>query len=180
MLNASSWLTAAAARHSEPGVPPAAKVLTLPALRRRLAGHRRAGKRIVFTNGVFDLLHPGHLRYLRAARRLGDLLVVGLNSDRSVRRLAKGPDRPLVRERDRAEMLAGLEMVDYVSVFSQDTPYALIEAIAPDVLVKGGDWSVEQIVGADLVLARGGIVKSLRFAAGYSTTALLQRIRGCP
>ncbi len=178
MLNASSWLTAAPARHIDPVVP--TKVLALPALRRRLTTQRRAGKRIVFTNGVFDLLHPGHLRYLRAARRLGDLLVVGVNSDRSVRRLAKGPDRPLVRERDRAEMLAGLEMVDYVSVFSQDTPYALIEAIAPDVLVKGGDWSVEQIVGADLVLARGGIVKSLRFAAGYSTTALLQRIRGCP
>jgi D-beta-D-heptose 7-phosphate kinase/D-beta-D-heptose 1-phosphate adenosyltransferase len=149
-------------------------------LRRRLATLRRAGKRIVFTNGVFDLLHPGHLRYLRAARRLGDVLVVGLNSDRSVRRLAKGPDRPLVRERDRAEMLAGLEMVDYVSVFSQDTPHALIAAIAPDVLVKGGDWSVEQIVGADLVLARGGVVKSLRFAPGYSTTALLQRIRRSP
>ena len=154
------------------------KVLPLPALRRRLATLRRAGKRIVFTNGVFDLLHPGHLRYLRAARRLGDVLVVGLNSDRSVRRLAKGPDRPLLRERDRAEMLAGLEMVDYVSVFSQDTPQALIAAIAPDVLVKGGDWSVDQIVGADLVLARGGVVKSLRFAPGYSTTALLQRIRG--
>jgi len=171
-------LTAAPARHSDPGVP--TTVLALPALRRRLATLRRAGKRIVFTNGVFDLLHPGHLRYLRAARRLGDVLVVGLNSDRSARRLAKGPDRPLVRERDRAEMLAGLEMVDYVSVFSQDTPYALIAAIAPDVLVKGGDWSVEQIVGADLVLARGGVVKSLRYAPGYSTTALLQRIRRSP
>lgn len=153
------------------------KVLTLPTLRRRLAAHRRAGQRVVFTNGVFDLLHPGHVRYLRAAKRLGDVLVVGLNSDRSVRRLAKGPERPLVRERDRAEVLAALEMVDYVTIFGQDTPYELIEALRPDVLVKGGDWSVERIVGADLVLARGGRVKSLRFAPGYSTTTLVDRMR---
>jgi D-beta-D-heptose 7-phosphate kinase/D-beta-D-heptose 1-phosphate adenosyltransferase len=160
-----------------PQRPPASKILALPALRRRLAAQRRAGRRIVFTNGVFDLLHPGHVRYLRAARRLGDLLVVGLNSDRSVRRLEKGPDRPLVRQGDRAEVLAALEMVDYVTLFGQDTPYALIAAIAPDVLVKGGDWNVERIIGADLVLARGGRVRSLRFAPGYSTTALLRRIR---
>jgi len=153
------------------------KVLTLPTLRRRLAAQRRAGQRVVFTNGVFDLLHPGHVRYLRAAKRLGDVLVVGLNSDRSVRRLAKGPERPLVRERDRAEVLAALEMVDYVTIFGQDTPYALIRALQPDVLVKGGDWTVDRIVGADLVLARGGRVKSLRFAPGYSTTALVERMR---
>ncbi|HSP95865.1 MAG TPA: D-glycero-beta-D-manno-heptose 1-phosphate adenylyltransferase [Candidatus Dormibacteraeota bacterium] len=153
------------------------KVLALPALRRRLAAHRRAGERIVFTNGVFDLLHTGHVRYLRAAKRLGDILVVGLNSDRSVRRLEKGPERPLVRGRDRAEVLAALEMVDYVTIFGADTPYDLIKALRPDVLVKGGDWSVDHIVGADLVLARGGIVKSLRFAPGYSTTALVDRIR---
>lgn len=152
------------------------KVLALPALRRRLAGHRRAGQRIVFTNGVFDLLHPGHVRYLRAARRLGDLLVVGLNSDRSVRRLAKGPERPVVRERDRAEVLAALEMVDYVVIFGQDTPYELIEALRPDVLVKGGDWTVDRIVGADLVQARGGTVESLRFAPGYSTTGIVRKI----
>jgi D-beta-D-heptose 7-phosphate kinase/D-beta-D-heptose 1-phosphate adenosyltransferase len=152
-------------------------VLALPALRRRLAAHRRAGQRIVFTNGVFDLIHPGHVRYLRAARRLGDLLVVGLNSDRSVRRLEKGPERPLVKERDRAEVLAALEMVDYVVVFGQDTPYEVIKALRPDVLVKGGDWTVDRIVGADLVLARGGRVKSLRFAPGYSTTSLVERIR---
>ena len=153
------------------------KVLALPALRRRLAAHRRAGERIVFTNGVFDLLHTGHVRYLRAAKRLGDILVVGLNSDRSVRRLEKGPERPLVRGRDRAEVLAALEMVDYVTIFGADTPYDLIKALRPDVLVKGGDWTVDRIVGADLVLARGGIVKSLRFAPGYSTTALVDRIR---
>jgi D-beta-D-heptose 7-phosphate kinase/D-beta-D-heptose 1-phosphate adenosyltransferase len=153
------------------------KILALPALRRRLTTHRRAGDRVVFTNGVFDLLHPGHVRYLRAAKRLGDVLVVGVNSDRSVRRLAKGPERPLVRERDRAEVLAALEMVDYVAIFDDDTPYDLITATQPDVLVKGGDWTVDRIVGADIVLARGGKVKSLRFAPGYSTTKLVDRIR---
>ncbi|MBX3027473.1 D-glycero-beta-D-manno-heptose 1-phosphate adenylyltransferase [bacterium] len=151
-------------------------ILSLPALRRRLAADRRAGRRVVFTNGVFDLLHPGHVRYLRAARRLGDVLVVGLNSDRSARRLHKGPGRPLVRARDRAEVLAALEMVDYVTIFDQDTPYELIRAAQPDVLVKGGDWTVDRIVGADLVLARGGSVKSLRFAPGYSTTRLVETI----
>ena len=154
-----------------------AKLLPLPALRRRLATHRRAGRRIVFTNGVFDLLHPGHVRYLRAARRLGDLLVVGVNSDRSARRLGKGPRRPLVGARDRAEVLAALEMVDYVTVFDQATPYELIRALQPDVLAKGGDWRIDRIVGAELVLARGGVVKSLPFAKGYSTTRLLGRMR---
>lgn len=153
------------------------KLLALPALRRRLAAHRRAGERIVFTNGVFDLLHPGHVRYLRAARRLGDVLVVGVNSDRSVRALGKGPERPLVHARDRAEVLGGLEMVDYVTIFDQDTPYELIGAVQPDVLVKGGDWTVDAIVGADLVLARGGRVRSLPFASGYATTNLVRRIR---
>ena len=156
---------------------PSAKFLPLPALRRRLAVLRRAGKRIVFTNGVFDLLHPGHVRYLRRARQLGDVLVVGLNGDRSARRLGKGADRPLVTARDRAEVMAALEMVDYVTVFGADTPRALIHALQPDVLVKGGDWPIDQIVGADEVLARGGRVLSLPFAPGYSTTALLVRAR---
>jgi rfaE bifunctional protein nucleotidyltransferase chain/domain len=138
---------------------------------------RRAGRRVVFTNGVFDLLHPGHVRYLRDAKRLGDVLVVGLNSDRSVLRLGKGADRPLVGQRDRAEVLAALEMVDYVVAFDADTPYELIRAVQPDVLVKGGDWTVDRLVGADLVLARGGVVKSLPFAKGYSTTRLIERAR---
>jgi rfaE bifunctional protein nucleotidyltransferase chain/domain len=146
-------------------------------LRRRLAALRRAGRRIVFTNGVFDLLHPGHVRYLRRARQLGDVLVVGLNDDRSARRLGKGANRPLVTARDRAEVIAALEMVDYVTVFGEDTPYAVIRALQPDVLVKGGDWTVDRIVGADVVLARGGRVRSLPFAPGYSTTALLTRAR---
>jgi rfaE bifunctional protein nucleotidyltransferase chain/domain len=131
----------------------------------------------VFTNGVFDLLHPGHVRYLRAAKRLGDVLVVGLNSDRSARRLAKGPGRPVVQHRDRAEVLAALEMVDYVVVFTADTPYELIRAVQPDVLVKGGDWTVDRIVGADVVHARGGTVKSLPFAKGYATSALIDRMK---
>jgi D-beta-D-heptose 7-phosphate kinase/D-beta-D-heptose 1-phosphate adenosyltransferase len=152
------------------------KILTRAALSRRLAALRRAGKRIVFTNGCFDLIHPGHVRYLRAARRLGDVLVVGLNSDRSVRRLAKGPGRPLVSEGDRAEVLAALEMVDFVTLFAEDTPLDLIRRVRPDVLVKGGDWSEERIVGADVVRAGGGSVRSLPFAPGYSTTRLIRRI----
>jgi len=150
------------------------KVLPRSRLQRRLQRLRREGKRIVFTNGCFDLIHPGHVRYLRAAKRLGDVLVVALNSDRSVRRL-KGPGRPLVPQHDRCEVVAALEMVDYVTVFSEDTPYALIQALTPDVLVKGGDWRPNQIVGADIVRARGGTVRSLPFARGYSTTRLVRR-----
>ena len=150
------------------------KVLTRSELQRRLQKVRRAGKRIVFTNGCFDLIHPGHVRYLRAAKGLGDVLVVALNSDSSVRRL-KGPGRPLVLQRDRCEVVAALEMVDYVTVFGEDTPYRLIKELAPDVLVKGGDWKPDQIVGADLVRARGGTVRALPFARGYSTTKLVRK-----
>jgi len=153
------------------------KILTWSALRRRLAAWRRRGARVVFTNGCFDLLHPGHVRYLRAARRLGDVLVVGVNSDASVRRL-KGPTRPIVPGAARCEVLAALEMVDAVVLFDQDTPYELIALVQPDVLVKGGDWRPDQIVGADIVRARGGRVRALRFAPGHSTSALVARIRG--
>jgi D-beta-D-heptose 7-phosphate kinase/D-beta-D-heptose 1-phosphate adenosyltransferase len=156
----------------------AGRVLTPATLARRLAAARRAGQRVVFTNGCFDLIHPGHVRYLAAARALGDLLVVGINSDASVRRLDKGADRPLVRERDRAEVVAALAAVDYVCLFGEDTPLELIRALRPDVLVKGGDWPADKIVGADLVRARGGTVRSLPFAPGYSTTDLVDRIRG--
>jgi D-beta-D-heptose 7-phosphate kinase/D-beta-D-heptose 1-phosphate adenosyltransferase len=152
------------------------KVLTRRTLARHLRGSRRQGKRIVFTNGCFDLIHPGHVRYLRAAKRLGDVLVVGLNSDASVRRL-KGPSRPLVPQRERCEVMAALEMVDYVTVFGEDTPYNLIQQVRPDVLVKGGDWRPNQIVGVDIVRAHGGVVRSLRFAPGYSTTRLVETIR---
>lgn len=130
----------------------------------------------MFTNGCFDLIHPGHVRYLRAAKKLGDVLVVALNSDASVRRL-KGPTRPLVSQRDRCEVMAALEMVDYVTVFGEDTPYKLIGILQPDVLVKGGDWAPDQIIGADVVRARGGTVRALPYARGYSTTKLAEKIR---
>ncbi len=146
-------------------------------LKRRLDHLRAAGRRVVFTNGCFDLLHPGHVRYLAEARQLGDVLVVGVNTDASVRRLNKAPNRPINPESDRAEVLAALASVDFVTLFDDDTPLALIHLLEPDVLVKGGDWRPDQIVGADFVHARGGEVRSLPFAEGYSTTNLLDRIR---
>jgi rfaE bifunctional protein nucleotidyltransferase chain/domain len=138
---------------------------------RRLAG--RGG--VVFTNGCFDILHPGHVDYLQRARAMGDCLVVGLNSDASVRRL-KGPRRPVNDEGSRAMVLAALACVDYVVVFEEDTPYELIGAIVPDVLVKGGDWSVDRIVGRDIVERAGGRVFSIPLLAGYSTTGIVDRI----
>ena len=147
------------------------------ALRAVLAPRRGAGARIVFTNGCFDLLHPGHVRYLTAARALGDLLVVGLNDDASVRRL-KGPGRPVLRVEERAEVLAGLAAVDHLVVFAADTPRALIAALAPDVLVKGADWAADDIVGRDEVLAHGGQVERIAIVPGVSTTDILRRIRG--
>lgn len=153
---------------------PPTKIRKPKALTAELRRLRRQGCRVVFTNGCFDLLHPGHVRYLRAARRLGDVLVVALNDDASVRRL-KGAGRPLVPADDRCEMIAALEMVDYVTVFGEDTPYETIRLLQPDVLVKGGDWAPDRIVGADLVRERGGRVRALRFAKGYSTTLLARR-----
>ena len=138
--------------------------------------HSLAGKKIVFTNGCFDLLHPGHVDYLERAKALGDILVVGLNSDSSVRRL-KGDERPINTEIDRGRVLAGLWCVDFIIIFNEDTPYNLIKAIEPDVLVKGGDWPIEKIVGRDIVQARGGEVKSLEFLPGYSTTAIIEKIK---
>ncbi len=154
-----------------------AKVLSASQLTAALADQRRDAKRIVFTNGCFDLLHPGHVRYLAEARALGDLLVVALNTDASVRRLGKGGDRPIVGENDRATVVAALAAVDYVTFFDEDTPLELIRTLRPDVLVKGGDWEPEKIVGADVVRANGGEVHSLPFAAGYSTSDLIDRIR---
>lgn len=138
---------------------------------------RAADGTVVFTNGVFDLLHPGHVRYLRDARTLGDALIVGVNSDRSVRAI-KGPDRPVNAEQERAEVLRGLVSVDAVVIFDEDTPHAVIRVIQPDVLVKGADWGSADIVGRDVVEARGGRVVRLAVAPGHSTTALLQRVRG--
>ncbi len=140
-----------------------------------LADHRAAEAVVVFTNGCFDILHPGHVDYLARARALGTCLVVGLNSDASVARL-KGPTRPVNDQRSRARVLAALECVDYVIIFDEDTPQVLIQRVRPDVLVKGGDWSVENIVGRDLVEARGGRVLSIPLLPGHSTSAIIERI----
>jgi D-beta-D-heptose 7-phosphate kinase/D-beta-D-heptose 1-phosphate adenosyltransferase len=141
-----------------------------------LAPRRAAGDRIVFTNGCFDLLHPGHVRYLGAARARGDVLVLGLNGDASVRRL-KGAGRPILAAPERAEVLAGLAAVDHVIVFDEDTPRELIAAIGPDVLVKGADWALDDIVGRAEVEARGGRVERVDVVPGVSTTELIRRIR---
>jgi len=137
---------------------------------------RAAGKTVVFTNGCFELLHPGHTRYLASARALGDFLIVAVNSDRSVRAL-KGPKRPVVPEDQRAELLAALAFVDSVLVFDEDTPLSVIRRLVPDILVKGGDWPEERIIGADLVKTAGGIVKRIPFVEGFSTTRLIQEIQ---
>ena len=142
-----------------------------------VASERSRGRVIVFTNGVFDILHPGHVRYLRDARALGDLLIIGVNSDRSVKALAKAPDRPINNEAERAEVLAALASVDAVVIFDEDTPHAIISAVQPDILVKGADWGENAIVGRDVVEARGGRVVRIALAEGYSTTSLIERIR---
>jgi D-glycero-beta-D-manno-heptose 1-phosphate adenylyltransferase len=156
------------------------RVVTFPQLQTELTTRRnmspRKPPRVVFTNGVFDILHVGHARYLKDARALGDLLVVGLNSDSSVKTLGKGDDRPIQTESDRAELLAHLAAVDFVIVFNESTAENLIEQVVPDVLVKGGDWKPEQILGSKFVLARGGEVKSLPFHPGHSTSNLLARM----
>jgi D-beta-D-heptose 7-phosphate kinase/D-beta-D-heptose 1-phosphate adenosyltransferase len=138
---------------------------------------RGAGKSIVFTNGVFDILHPGHVRYLKEARSLGDLLIVGVNSDQSARAQGKGLDRPVNPEAERCEVLSALACVDAVVVFEEDTPHEIITAIQPDILVKGADWGENAIVGRDVVEARGGKVIRLPMAEGYSTTSILERVR---
>lgn len=137
---------------------------------------RRQGKRVVFTNGVFDLLHPGHVRYLTAARAEGDALIVGVNSDRSVRAI-KGPARPITPDAERAEILAALACVDAAVVFDEDTPADIIKAIQPDVLVKGADWAADAIVGRDTVEARGGRVVRMPIEQGWSTTNILSGIK---
>ena len=158
---------------ADPGkkIVPAAEAAAL-AQRAREKGHK-----VVFTNGCFDLLHAGHVRCLQEARQMGDLLVVGLNSDASVRGLGKGTDRPLVPQDQRAEVLSALAAVDLVVIFEEPTPAGLIQQIKPDVLVKGGDWPPEKIVGADFVQGRGGKVVNIPLVQGLSTTELIRRIR---
>ena len=152
-------------------------VLTRKAAAAWAEAERASGRRVVFTNGVFDVLHPGHTRYLADARALGDALIVAVNSDRSVRAQHKGSDRPITPEADRAELVAALTAIDAVMIFDDDTPLEIISAIQPDVLVKGADWASDAIVGRDVVEARGGRVVRIPLAPGYSTTAILERAR---
>ncbi|HEX4945441.1 MAG TPA: D-glycero-beta-D-manno-heptose 1-phosphate adenylyltransferase [Blastocatellia bacterium] len=152
------------------------KVVSLDQLKQARAQLRAAHKTVVFTNGCFDLLHPGHVRYLQEARRMGDALIVALNSDRAVREL-KGASRPILKENERAEVMAALECVDYVVIFDDISPQATIAALLPDILVKGGDWGVENIIGATEVVAAGGQVKSLNFVPGVSTSEIIDRIQ---
>jgi len=169
------------------GPTPCACAMASPHLRWKIVGRaslveavrnlQRAGKKVVFTNGCFDLLHVGHVRYLQEARELGDALVVGVNSDASVRRL-KGPGRPLTPAKERAEILAALACVDFVTIFGSATPLQLIRALGPDILVKGGDWPVDAIVGREVVEGHGGKVIAIPFVKNRSTTAVIDKIRG--
>jgi D-glycero-beta-D-manno-heptose 1-phosphate adenylyltransferase len=138
---------------------------------------RAERKRVVFTNGVFDLMHPGHVRYLAEARTHGDALIVAVNSDRSVHAI-KGPERPINAEQERAEVLSALACVDAVVIFDEDDPHAIISAVQPDVLVKGADWAADRIIGRDVVEARGGRVVRIAFAPGFSTTSMIRKIQG--
>jgi len=151
------------------------KVKGVEELKETVRQAQREGRVVVFTNGCFDLLHRGHLHLLREAKRLGDLLVVALNTDLSVRRL-KGPERPILPETERAELIAALEMVDYVTLFSEPDPHALIKELRPDVLVKGGDWSEDKVVGGDFVEGYGGKVAVIPYLEGYSTTRMIKKI----
>jgi rfaE bifunctional protein nucleotidyltransferase chain/domain len=162
-------------RNRRAGFVSGRKVKTLGELSGIIRRLRSRGKKIVFTNGCFDLLHYGHVRYLEAARNKGDILVVAVNSDASMRRI-KGKLRPLVAERDRLGVIAGLASVDYALLFGEDTPLKAIRALKPDVLVKGSDWNVASIVGADFVLRNGGKVATIALVPGRSTTSLIKKI----
>lgn len=155
-------------------MPNSPRVLNDSNLGAQVETYKKENKKIVFTNGCFDLLHIGHVTYLEEAKKLGDVLIVGINTDASVRVL-KGPTRPIQNENDRSAILAALKAVDHTILFSEDTPLNLIKKIKPDVLVKGGDWKIEQIVGSDFVMSYGGQVKSLNFVNGKSTTAIIEK-----
>lgn len=152
------------------------KIKTLEKAKEELNGLKVSGKKTVFTNGCFDILHPGHTRYLCAARGLGDHLIVAVNSDRSVSTI-KGPERPVQPEKTRVEMLAALGCVDTVIIFDEDNPKKVIQYLLPDILVKGGDWAEDEIIGSDVVKAAGGEVKRIPFETGFSTTDLIEKIR---
>jgi rfaE bifunctional protein nucleotidyltransferase chain/domain len=152
------------------------KISDLPKLQALISAWKNEGKKVVFTNGVFDLLHIGHITYMAKSAELGDKLVIGLNSDNSVKRI-KGDDRPVNDQNSRAALLAALFFVDAIVVFDEDTPINVITALMPDILVKGADYSVENIVGAKEVIANGGEVKTINFVEGYSSTSIIQKIR---
>lgn len=150
------------------------RVLSTNTLELTIQEYKKQNKKIVFTNGCFDLLHIGHVTYLEEAKKLGDVLVVGINTDASVKKL-KGPNRPIQNENDRCAILAALKSVDHTVLFGEETPLNLIKAVKPDVLVKGGDWKIDQIVGSDFVMSYGGQVKSLNFVNGKSTTSIIEK-----
>lgn len=152
------------------------KIISVTALKRHLRRERQSGKTIAFTNGCFDILHSGHVVYLEAAKRTNRVLIIGLNNDRSVRRL-KGPTRPINPEASRARVLAALTCVDYVILFAEDTPYELIKAVKPDILIKGGDWKPEHVIGADVVKANGGKVEIISYVPDCSTTGIITKIQ---
>jgi rfaE bifunctional protein nucleotidyltransferase chain/domain len=151
------------------------KIRELPDAKKKVERLRSKNKKIVFTNGCFDILHIGHARYLYAAREMGDFLIVAMNSDRSVKAM-KGPDRPIMNQSERSEMLASLECVDMVVIFDEDNPMEVIRYLMPDILVKGGDWKEEDIIGADVVRAAGGQIRSIPYINGYSTSGIIKRI----
>ena len=155
-------------------MPDFPRVLSTANISECLDLYRSEKKKIAFTNGCFDLLHIGHVSYLEEAKKLADILIVGINTDESVKKL-KGPTRPIQNEKDRSEILAALKAVDHTVLFGEETPLNLIKIIKPDFLVKGGDWKIEQIVGSDFVLSYGGSVKSLNFINGKSTTSLIEK-----
>jgi rfaE bifunctional protein nucleotidyltransferase chain/domain len=151
------------------------KIKTVPELEKTVFLLKNKKKKIVFTNGCFDMLHYGHLKYLESAKRFGDILIVAVNSDYSVKKI-KGKLRPINKERDRLNLIAGLECVDYCLIFKDPTPYAVIGKIKPDILVKGGDWKRKDIIGSDIVRSYGGKVRTINFVKGYSTTSLIKKI----
>lgn len=151
------------------------KIRELPDAKKKVERLRSKNKKIVFTNGCFDILHIGHARYLYAAREMGDFLIVAMNSDRSVKAI-KGPDRPIMNQSERSEMLASLECVDMVVIFDEDNPIEVIRYLMPDILIKGGDWKEEDIIGADVVRAAGGQIRSIPYINGYSTSGIIKRI----
>lgn len=151
------------------------KIVSLTTLKRKLNELRKKKKIIVFTNGCFDILHRGHVQYLQAAKKCGDILVVGLNSDASIRKI-KGPRRPIVNQQGRSEVLSALASVDYVVIFDEDTPYHLINAVKPDCLVKGADWKGKEVVGSDIVKQNGGRIKLIKYTANNSTTNIIESV----